>query len=74
MKRFVILVCVLNFWSLCAQPIELVAHGKAKLSPDALLEVLSEPQIQKNRWFPLSDSQRDGIVKTLKSEQSLISR
>ncbi len=66
--------CICRLQSLCAQPIELVAYGKAKLSPDALLEVLSEPQIQKNRWFPLSDSQRDGIVKTLKAEQTLTSR
>ncbi|NRB66434.1 MAG: hypothetical protein HRU48_03550, partial [Vibrio sp.] len=66
--------CICRLQSLCAQPIELVAYGKAKLSPDALLEVLSEPQIQKNRWFPLSDSQRDGIVKTLKQVQTLTSR
>ncbi|KJY85516.1 hypothetical protein TW84_21575 [Vibrio neptunius] len=34
----------------------------------------SEPHIQNNRWFPLSDSQRDGIVKTLQQQQGLISR
>ncbi|MFW7525194.1 hypothetical protein ACODM8_13815 [Vibrio ostreicida] len=66
--------CICRLQSLCAQPIELVAYGKAKLSPDALLDVLSEPQIQKNRWFPLTDSQLECIVTTLKPQQSLVSR
>ncbi|MCG9750201.1 hypothetical protein L1D54_06895 [Vibrio brasiliensis] len=66
--------CICCLRSLCEQPIELVAYGRAKLSPEALLEVLSEPQIQKNRWFSLTDSQLERIVRTLKPQESLIPR
>ncbi|TFH89694.1 hypothetical protein [Vibrio ouci] len=66
--------CICCLRSLCKTPIELVAYGRAKLSPEALLEVLSEPQIQKNRWFPLTGSQLERIVRTLKPQESLIPR
>ncbi|TFH89791.1 hypothetical protein [Vibrio ouci] len=66
--------CICCLRSLCEQPIELVAYGRAKLSPEALLEVLSEPQIQKNRWFSLTDSQLERIVRTLKPQESVIPR
>lgn len=64
--------CICRLRSLCRKPVELVVYGKAKLIPEALLEVLSDPKIQKNRWFPLTDIQLKRVVKTLKSRESII--
>ncbi|MCG9785416.1 hypothetical protein L1D52_24210 [Vibrio brasiliensis] len=58
--------CICSLRSLCEQPIELVAYGKAKLSPEALLEVLSEPQIQKCSGLMIPDTKLGGKVSTVK--------
>ena len=47
---------------LCAQPIELVAHGKAKLA-QMPFEVRLNRRSRRTAGF-IDDSQRDGIVKT----------
>lgn len=66
--------CVCLLQELCSKPIELVAYGRAKLIPDALIHVLSDPHIQKNRWFPLTDEQRKQVVDALRSQDGFQSR
>ncbi|TFH88919.1 hypothetical protein [Vibrio ouci] len=63
--------CICCLRSLCQKPVELVAYGNARLNPGSLLQILSDPKLQKNRWFPLTDRQRDDVVNALKSQSLL---
>lgn len=66
--------CICQLWSLCKMPIELVACGKANLTPELIFQVLSEPELQKKRWFQLNDIELKRIVRTLNSQESVTQR
>ncbi|MCG9626184.1 hypothetical protein L1D34_15190 [Vibrio mediterranei] len=66
--------CICQLWSLCKTPVELVACGKANVTPEIIFQVLSEPEIQQKRWFPLNDIEIERIVRTLGSQESVTLR